>query len=107
MEQPLGTVTWEDPTSHHAGNAPALSGSSKNQIPHRVEGPGVTDVARADATIGRHTIARSKIDSGASRCRKAPACPVALGESRTPNRLIRSQVLYPLSYERNLRRPTV
>lgn len=24
----------------------------------------------------------------------------ALGESRTPNRLIRSQVLYPLSYER-------
>jgi hypothetical protein len=25
----------------------------------------------------------------------------ALGETRTPNRLIRSQMLYPLSYERN------
>jgi hypothetical protein len=32
--------------------------------------------------------------------RKTGADAGALGESRTPNRLIRSQVLYPLSYER-------
>lgn len=47
-----------------------------------------------------HDDVTPRAEDGAAAILRRPDGTGALGGSRTPNRLIRSQVLYPLSYER-------
>lgn len=84
----------------HAGRTPSV-GERTLCVTRMVGAEGRTPPAHRNDGRGRLAPGPGR-ERGATPDPSDPVSPLgsALGESRTPNRLIRSQVLYPLSYER-------